>query len=244
MNAKRVALVVLASVLLFAARAGAQDDEDPSGESDPSAADDVQPSVDAPAPVQAPPAETAPGPAPATPPDADAAFGSVGQIAISDDLQMFVRRMSTEGRTGDTTRIQLRPAVDFFAVPNLSIGAQLIIGYETNDTPEMDSAVELGLLARLGYNIDFSPTVSLWPRIAIGYRHVSGALSPGGSSSSIDAVPFQLYVPVIVHLASHFFVGGGAMVATDLYYKAEGIYGPKETIIGLQSTIGGYFRGF
>jgi hypothetical protein len=240
-NATHIAPAVLAAALVFAAPAAAQD---PDAEADPDAPiDETAPSVEAPV-SDAPPYAPAPAPPPAAPAEGDTGFASAGLVTISDDLQVFVKRVGVEGRSGHMTDLQLRPAVDVFVLPNLSIGGQLILGYTWLDTGEEDSRSEIGVLARAGYNIAFSGRVSLWPRVGIGFRHVSGAVNQGASASGINAVPFQLYVPIVVQIAPHFFVGGGALVATDLYYEAKGVYGPKETAIGLQSTIGGYFRGF
>ncbi len=239
----RLSWAVLATAMALASRAVAQESDEPIDEAPP--ADETAPEVEGEVPPGVPPPETVPPPVAALPPEADATFGSFGQVTISSDLEAIAKRISTDGQSGHHNTIQIRPALDIFPVANLSIGGQLIIGYDAIDVGEYDSAVELGLLVRAGYNVVFSPKVSFWPRVAIGYRHVSGALSPGRSMSEVSAVPFELYLPVVVQLASHFFVGGGPLLATSLYYERQGVLqNPKTSEIGLQSTVGGYFKGF
>ena len=241
MSARGLSVVIVIATLSCAAVAVAQqpnaDDEPeaaPSGDEPPP--EGSAPPGDAPAP-EAPPAPAAPAAAPA---DADTTFGVVGQIVISDDLEMAATRVSTEGQSGSFTQVQLRPALDFFAIPNLSIGGQLIIGYNSFESVVgSSSSSELGLLVRVGYNVAISDTLSIWPRLSIGYDHI-GEDQNGGS---LDSVPIDVFVPIVVQLASHFFIGGGPMYATTLLSQRETFDEPRTSTLGLRATVGGYFRG-
>jgi hypothetical protein len=183
--------------------------------------------------------------APAVPPAAGAGLGELGQLAISDDLQVSAIR-DTSSRTGvptaSLTSVQLAPALDFFVAPNVSVGGQLRIGFISSDpgggTPSTDTTV-IGLLPRVGYVVPFSPTSYLWPRAGIGYVHTSTG-SSGQTSVGQYRVPLEIFVPVIFQPVPHFFIGGGIRVATDLVSKVESVDGYKTTEIGLLSTIGGY----
>ena len=126
--------------------------------------------------------------------------------------------------------------------PNVSIGGQLRIGFDSIDPGQGASTdtTAIGLLPRVGYVVPFSPTTYLWPRAGLGYVHVSTGTS-GQMSTGSYRVPIEVFVPVIFQPAPHFFVGGGIRVSTDLISKVESSDGPKLTEIGLVSTIGGNF---
>jgi len=240
MKAKGLSVLIVIATLSCAAVAVAQQ-PDPGDESDAAPAGEEPPPESGSPPSDAPPVEAASAPpaAAAAPPDADTTFGSVGQIAISDDLEMTATRVSTEGQSTSTTEIALKPALDFFPIANLSIGGQLIIGYRSiDDTGGSVSSSRLGLLVRIGYSVAISDTVSIWPRLAVGYDH-NGADQSGGS---LDRVPLQIFVPIIVQPAPHFFIGGGPVFETTLLAEQGNFDVPRTTTINLQTTLNDYFR--
>jgi hypothetical protein len=49
--------------------------------------------------------------------------------------------------------------------------------------------------------------------------------------------------PIIIRSAPHFFIGGGPIYSTTLLSEQGNFDEPRRTIIGLQATLGGYFRG-
>jgi hypothetical protein len=190
----------------------------------------------------APPEGTPPAPAPAA-----IGLGAVGQIAISDDLLVTISRSSQSipnSTSSKTTSIQLQPALDYFVAPNLSIGGQLRLGVSSNDGGD---ATTIGLLPRIGYNIPIGPTASIWPRASLAYVHYSSSVSGGGYSTSSYTVSFIAFVPVLFQPTTHFFIGGGPFLSTDLIskYEAGGVSADsiKTTEFGLLSTVGGYFGG-
>jgi hypothetical protein len=232
MKAKGLSVVVVIATLSCAAVAVAQE-PDPDAEPEAAPAGNEPPAEGGSPPGEAPPVEAAP--APAAPAD-DTHLGLAGQIAISDDLEMAAARVSTEGQSSRTV-IALRPALDFFPIANLSVGGQLIIGY-ADEGGSSTSSTELGLLVRLGYSVSISDTVSIWPRIALGFDHIGSDLS-----GSVNRVPFQIFVPIVIQPAPHFFIGGGPIYETTLLSQRENFDEPRTSIIGLRATLGGYFRG-
>src|SRR5262245_53030410 len=119
------------------------------------AAQEPGPPPDEPPPTEeAPPVEVTPGPpgpqgqpgppgavppvagVPAAPQATGPGLGELGQIAISDDLELSAVRDSFS-RTGSPTQsetiVRLEPALDFFVAPNVSIGGQLRIGFDSFD---------------------------------------------------------------------------------------------------------------
>ena len=197
----------------------------------------------------APPPPAAPSPAVGGPP-APGAFGSQGQLVLSTDLPLhqsepmlaLVHESQSMGG-GSSTLYAIEPALDYFVAPNLSVGGAIGVihgvasadGIFTGDA----TVTAIEILARVGYNVVFTDAFSLWPRLSIGYEHVS--VSSGGSSASGYVVPLSIFAPVLWHPAQHFFVGLGPILSTQLENKSEGNPQPKATDIGIEGTLGGYF---
>jgi len=191
----------------------------------------------APPPVYAAPAGYEP-----PPPRATVTLGAAGQFAISDDMNLIATRYTQTymGSSISQTAISLRPAVDVFVAPNLSIGGQLLLGLNSNDTSD---STTIGVSPRIGYNIPFGSMVSMWPRVSVTYAHFSTSLSSGGPASTGHTFSFFAFVPVLFQPVPHFFIGGGPYVSKDLETKIDSMDSYKSTYFGLQSTIGGYFGG-
>jgi len=208
---------------------------------EPEATDETEAPVGEAVPTDPPPSAPNPEVAPASAPTDG--WGSAGVIAISDDLRLSATRLSGSGQDGSLLQIQLTPAFDFFSRQNLSLGGQLVITYGTEEAGgSSTTSVQLGLFARVGYNVPIGATTSLWPRLGLGFQHVGGRL--GGSSGRTETtVPFQVFVPFVFQPAPHFFFGIGPILVTDLVAKENGENATKMTTIGVQSTLGGYFRG-
>jgi hypothetical protein len=197
-----------------------------------------------PGPPGAPPPA---GAVPAAVPPAGPGLGELAQIAISDDLQVSAVRDSSSlaGRTTTNhTIIMLQPALDYFIAPNVSLGGQVRIAFDSVDTGSGTTAdtTVIGLLPRIGYVIAFSPTTVIWPRAGLGYVHMSSGDGVQQATTGYR-VPLELFVPIIFQPIPHFFIGGGIRVATDLVSKVEDMNAFKLTEIGLVSTLGGYLGG-
>ncbi len=197
-------------------------------------------------------------PAPATTPPTAAtsagtgAFGSQGQIAISVDLpfmnegpQLAIVHESNSMGGGSSTAIAIQPSLDYFIAPHISVGGQLGIAHGSSDVTVLGmtssaTVTTFGVEARGGYELALNDSVSLWPRLGIGYAHNS--YSGGGDASGYE-IDLLVSVPVLWHPASHFFLGAGPALSTQLANKAEGQSLSKATDIGLTALIGGYFGG-
>jgi hypothetical protein len=151
-------------------------------------------------------------------------FGSAGQLVISDDLSGSIGYRSVSG-PGDAFFINLSPAADYFLKDNLSLG-----GFVTLNTAfrSGDDPLTVGLGVRAGYNIPMSSTVSVWPRLGLSVEHTNELL---GDRTFLE---ISLTAPFLVHLAPHFFVGGGPGLITQL---------GDDTVATLQvsTIVGGYF---
>jgi hypothetical protein len=149
-------------------------------------------------------------------------FGSMGQLVISDDLSGSIGYTSGPG---DNFFINLTPAADYFLKENLSLG-----GFVTLQTAfqEGDDPLTVGLGVRGGYNIPMSGQVSVWPRLGLAVAHTNEIL---GDRTYLE---ISITAPFLVHVAPHFFIGGGPGLITQL---------GDDTVATLQvsTLIGGYF---
>ncbi len=147
-------------------------------------------------------------------------FGTVGQVVISDDLSGSIGYTSG---AGDAFFIRLNPAADYFFKENLSLG-----GYVTLATAFQDGEdpLTVGLGVRAGYNIPLNSTVSVWPRLGLAVGHTS--------PFDRTFLEISLTGPFLVHLAPHFFVGGGPGLVTQL---------GDDTVatLSVSTLVGGYF---
>ncbi|HVY40097.1 MAG TPA: hypothetical protein VHM31_19290 [Polyangia bacterium] len=209
----------------------------------------------APAATEPPPATT---PAPAAAPAGSmmgagtGAFGSLGQLVVSVDLpfmnegpQFAIVHESTSMGGSSSTDINIRPALDYFVAPHISVGGQVGIEHGSTGFSIAGSSVNqtiIGVEVRGGYELALTDTVSLWPRLGIGYNHNSYSGGGGTDSSGYD-LDLLISVPVLWHPASHFFLGAGPAFTTQLVNKVEGNDVGKTTDIGITAVIGGYFGG-
>jgi hypothetical protein len=201
-------------------------------------------------PPPAPPAAPAAAPASAPMNAETGAFGSQGQIAISVDVgflndgsQLSIAHGSASQNGGSATVIALRPSADYFVAPHVSLGGQIGILHDSANaniagSPFSSSGTEFDVEIRGGYELELADSLSLWPRLGIGYSHTSGNGNPSGYG-----IDLRVSVPVLWHPVSHFFLGVAPALRTDLVSKQGGMDQSKETNFGLSGLIGGYFGG-
>jgi len=148
-------------------------------------------------------------------------FGSMGQIVIGSEFQGAIGYNSGS----EAFFIGLRPSVDYFLKENLSVGGAVALGTTFR---EGDDPVELGVRLRAGYNVPLNEKVTVWPTLGVGLVHVDQLLASGTFFEIAITAPF------LVHLAPHFFVGGGPGLITQL---------GDSTSVTLQvsTVVGGYF---
>ncbi|HTA18499.1 MAG TPA: hypothetical protein VK989_04365 [Polyangia bacterium] len=204
-----------------------------------------------------PPTAAAPAPAPATPAPAPASlpaptpaateapsFGAAGQLVVTGEASVSSMYESFSMGGGHITTFDLAPSIDYFVIPNLSIGGAL--GFSTTSfSPsgggQSSTDTSIAILARVGYNIPMGPVVSFWPQLEIGYAHTSDGVS--GQTTSGHSVPLAINAPFLFHVAPHFFLGIGPTFETELSAKDESQGTSKVTAFGVQSVVGGYFGG-
>ena len=184
-------------------------------------------------------------------------FGGPGTLAISSDFNLGLSGQSTNNQGPSSWTFTLAPAADYFVIQGLSIGGMVSYAHthqSFGNTPGGSATNDqdnFGIGARVGYNIPITDLLSFWPKVGLIFNVTSG--SSGGSTTtpgpnngySGNAFDVQLYAPLLLHLAPHFFMGLGPGVQTDLTASqssgGQSSTNPsKTTTYGLYFTIGGW----
>jgi hypothetical protein len=201
-----------------------------------------------------PPPPPAPGygyPPPGGFPAPRARFGNQGVFAFSNDMDLsFVGHTTSPPGGGDSSSgwtLSLKPSLDYFVIQGLSIGGFVEWTHTNSSSPSSTGGSSttlngdtFGIGPRVGYNIPIVDAVSWWPLVSAIYSSTSFS-----DNTSRNAFTLGIYAPFLYHPVSHFFMGLGPVLATDVSANASagGVSGsgPKTTTYGLQFTIGGWF---
>jgi hypothetical protein len=177
---------------------------------------------------------------------------------VSGAFSASFGNLDYESGQASSTTISVQPAGDYFVEHNLSVGGAIFFRYSNVVSAIYTQAksVSDGFYVRLGYNLPIGDLVSLWPVVAIGAWETHHKLSApeNGYTSTVNgvrvdvgrstelketAVYAELYVPLLLHPASHFFLGIGPDMFVDLSHSA-GTASNKRTFLGVSTTIGGW----
>ena len=166
-------------------------------------------------------------------PGSAADFGQAGQLVISQDASGFLGY-----NTGDEVfQVRLEPAADYFLQQNLSVGAAALLQFAFGDS----TAVSLGVLGRVGYNLPLSQRVSFWPKLGFGvqFGHIT-------DNSDVSFV-LDINAPILFHVTNHFFGGAGPLVRARIsdrgfgFGSEQGNFSGNDVTLGITTTVGGYF---
>jgi hypothetical protein len=170
-------------------------------------------------------------------PDDAAGFGEARQWAFSSDAALSLQRTTLSDVDGATTTVTLAPAADYFVIRNLSVGG--VVGLTYSKTGE-NTSTRFTLGPRVGYNLGISRVLSIWPKVGFSFAHTNSKVETEVAgmkvSTEVDsnAIALNLFVPIMLHPAPHFFAGFGPFLDTDLSGDNQ------STTWGLKLTLGGW----
>jgi hypothetical protein len=186
-----------------------------------------------------PPAPIEPAvPAASEPPPS---FGAAGQVvfwASTGTTLTAARSGYTNGSTTtDSSNLSLSPNVGFFVSRLLLIEAA-VSAWRTKDPSQTNYGFSLE--SGLGFNIPTGQVVSLLPEFRIG-----GGWAKYDYSTAKDSDSFRFWgsigMPVLFHLAPHFFLGAGPVVQLyDSKMNSSGSNTYQTVRFTLQASIGGW----
>jgi hypothetical protein len=185
-------------------------------------------------------------------------FGDEGEIVLSGILDASLGHLVYSSGNDSSTSFKVEPAFEYFVFPDFSVGVSAFFGY-SNSTSGIDISdrnVQYGVTGKIGSNVWLGNAVSLWPRFSLGawqsrstfsggnggYISVDGGSVAVGSGTEVteNAMFVEVYAPVLIHPAQHFFVGIGPDGYIDLFHSASGLSN-KRSFLGLSTTVGGWF---
>ena len=186
---------------------------------------------------------------------AGGSFSGGGGSLLTPATMLDIGGTSTSNNGGSQIGFAVAPAADYFVIDNLSLGLELLFGYQsyspgsvtlttpagsTTTSPPSTNLTEYGIAPRVGYNIPIGGSVSIWPKVFFehaGYS-VGGAGKGYGNIQLLGA-----YVPVLYHPTPHFYVGLGPNILTELGASSDGQSAmSKITSYGIFGSAGGWFK--
>ena len=163
------------------------------------------------------------GPAPfaASP---SAGFAAVGQWVLTmkttgDDGYVFFHRPSG----GGDWELALHPAIDYFIINSVSLGATF--GYYYSPAATGTTRIDLG--GRAGFNLNINDHLGFWPMAGF-VLHFQSADHGHDTSTAL-----QIFAPFLYHLVPHLFAGLGPSVSVQTS-------GGNGTSFGVDFVLGGW----
>jgi hypothetical protein len=178
-------------------------------------------------------------------------FGKRGTVAPSGSIGASYSKTPTDLGDIDSIGFSLDPGAMFFVADDIAVGGFAHFSYASLGQPGASDRLivkEVGVAPSLGWNLWLGERVSLFPQATL--RASWRSFSVGGSENSDRLVTAQVFVPALLHVATHFFLGLGPTISRDLDSTERfGLVTPtgsttvtvKTTTIALQSVIGGWF---
>jgi hypothetical protein len=168
-----------------------------------------------------------------TAPAPDVAFGDARNLVIAGGFSFAFSHVDS-GDDYAYTSASLSPSIDYFVLDHLSIGTALSISHNVSTVFGNNlHSTFLAVNPRVGYEIPLGKVVSLWPTLGVSYSRVlqTDAMPDRDWFLSVGAS-----APLLVHVAKHFFVGGGPYVGATLADSRD----PKSQSYGVRSVLGGW----
>jgi hypothetical protein len=159
-----------------------------------------------------------------------AGFGKPRQWVFSTDAGLSISRTTVSNSDNAAiTTLVLQPAADYFIIDNLSVGGAVGLTYQKVGH---NSGTKFTIGPRVGYNFELSKLLSVWPKLGFSYSHTNQE-----AGDQANALALNLFAPVLLHPAPHFFAGLGPFLDADLSGDT------RATTWGIKLTIGGWIQG-
>ena len=182
-------------------------------------------------------------------------FGTRGTVAPSGSIGVSYASTPLSFGGIDSYGFSFSPGVMFFVADDIAIGGAVPFSYESSGgggASDRINVTRYGIAPAVGWNLSLGERVSLFPQLTLITSWEKTAFSGSSFSRTDRVITAQAFVPVLLHVTSHFFIGLGPMISRDvdstrqvllLSSAGEAVVNDevKTTTIGLQSVIGGWF---
>jgi len=155
-------------------------------------------------------------------------FGSAHDFVISNAIVLAGSSTSYAGSKSTDKGLTLTPGSDFFVVDHFSVGVTLTGTYSGDTGIDSTTGNEVvfshhaySIAPRIGVDRPIGTHASFWPTLSVGIGEGSYVEDEGPNSDDYrdTFIWIALYAPVLVHVASHFFLGFGPSVSQDLSHS-------------------------
>lgn len=177
------------------------------------------------------------------------AFGESGQVVFSGEFGIGGAKTWYAGTGTSTEALSIAPGVDYFVARHVSVGIAFDYGSSKTTGLRPDGirtttkAAGGGGSLRLGVDIPFTSWLSFYPRggFRFGTRVVDTRAGTEGYGYDEGLTTATLFAPLLVHPASHAFIGIGPYVAYDLVRQIKGTdASTPATSVGADLIVGGW----
>ena len=138
--------------------------------------------------------------------------------------------------------VRLAPSFEYDVAIGGAIGylAHSRRGYQPDDTEVTYDVSDFSAHARLRFHHAFSSDLSWFPSIGVGFSAHSYDEYSERDRNEQESISARMVVaaPLLVHVASHYFMGIGPELTRDLSNNKTENLG---TLLGLSSSAGGWF---
>jgi hypothetical protein len=186
-------------------------------------------------------------------------FGDRGELVFSELLGASFGVLGYSKSSAGSSTFGLSPAFDYFVDQDVFVGVSSFLRYSSNTTAQRVKSYGWsgGAYVHFGRNVPLSNLFSLKIKVALGASHASSTIENPNFDSNWNGFPFgvshaqetiivvDMYAPLLIHPAPHFFVGFGPEAYFDPYHSIGGDAGSTTDhmryFVGASSTIGGWF---
>jgi hypothetical protein len=176
-------------------------------------------------------------------------FGGDDTWVFTGDVGASVGQSTYADSDRKDTRVSISPSVDYFVVEHFSLGVAGFVSRASRSssgsfgTKNEVARTDVGAAARIGVDIPLGTSLSLYPRAGLSVAHQSYEAKTLGTTTDYAAtgLTVALYMPLLVHFASHAFAGFGPSLSHDLTNTVEGGGASNlGTTVGAALVVGGW----
>ncbi len=176
-------------------------------------------------------------------------FGDAGDVVLTGDFSIGGAVTSNSRVPGSNGYIDVNPGVDVFFEHHVSVGISGTISTSTTSdrTAQGERTKRVstggGVAGAIGAEATLTQRLSLFPRAFFGFSYYDNVFSIGDTRQSVPrtALYFALSLPLVLHVAPHFFIGWGPYVSHDVSVWFDGKSSDANgTRVGASLLVGGW----
>ena len=178
-------------------------------------------------------------------------FGQQGEVVITGEVSSNAFWTTYDGTGSSNVAVSFAPGFDYFVVNHVALGVAVQAAYENSTGLDGSATVHasttsFSAIPRVAVDVPLASWLSLYPRATLffGYQSQDETERASTNASTQDFAGVGLYVPVLLHVAPHLFVGFGPNVSHELTHSYTFQDGTEQqvraTTFGAALTVGGW----